>query len=122
MSEIEVGEYVRTKDGKIDKIIEIANNYVLLKSKIVISKYGESRAFIKKTDIVKHSPSIIDLIGEGDYVNGILITGKESSLLYTDIKGIDRSGYHIPISQYGENINTIVTKEQFNSVMYKVVE
>lgn len=75
-----------------------------------------------KNDIVKHSKNIIDLIEVGDYVNGILVTGKESTLLYTEIKGIDRSGYHIPISQYGDGIKSIVTKEQFSSVEYRLEE
>lgn len=70
----------------------------------------------------KISENIIDLIEVGDYVNGILVTGKESTLLYTEIKGIDRSGYHIPISQYGDGIKSIVTKEQFSSVEYRLEE
>ena len=53
-------------------------------------------------------------------MNGILVTGKESTLLFTEIKGIDNSGYHVPISQYGENIKSIVTKEQFESMEYKL--
>lgn len=74
----------------------------------------------KIEDITKHSKNIIDLIEVGDYVNGILVTGKESTLLYTEIKGIDGSGYHIPISQYGEGIKTILTKEQYEQNSYKV--
>ena len=65
---------------------------------------------------------LIDLIQCGDYVNGILVTGKESTLLWTEIKGIDRSGYHIPISQYGENIKSVVTKEMMESISYKVTK
>lgn len=76
--------------------------------------------YISQIKDVKHSPNIIDLIEVGDYVNGILVTGKEGTLLYTEIKGIDGSGYHIPISQYGDNIENIVTKECFASVSYEV--
>ena len=55
-------------------------------------------------------------------MNGILVTGKESTLLCTEIKGIDGSGCHIPISQYGDGIKSIVTKEAFAQMEYKVGE
>ena len=65
--EIKVGEYVRTKKGKI-------------------FKYGKGRAYIgKDNEIVSHSFNIKELIEVGDFVNGVLVTGKESTLLYTDI-------------------------------------
>ena len=63
-----------------------------------------------------------DEIRVGDYVNGVKVSGKESTLLFTEVEGIDRSGYHIPISQYGEGIKSIVTKEQFESVEFKLEE
>ena len=48
---MEVEEYVRSKDGRILKIVE----------------------YCKKTEIKKHSKNIIDLIEVGDYVNGHLV-------------------------------------------------
>lgn len=52
MDEIKVGEYVRTKKGKI-------------------FKYGKGRAYLgKDNEIVNHSFNIKDLIEEGDIVNG----------------------------------------------------
>lgn len=52
MSEIEVGEYVRTKKGKL-------------------FKYGKGRTYIGKDNyITKHSKNILDLIEVGDYING----------------------------------------------------
>lgn len=53
-------------------------------------------------------------------MNGILVTGKESTLLYTEIKGIDNSDYYIPFSQYGENIKSILTHEQYEQNCYEV--
>ena len=72
--------------------------------------------------VYKHSFNIIDLIEVGDYVNGYKVSDKESTLLCTNVKGIDKSGYHIPISQYGEGIETIVTKEQFEIAKYEVIK
>lgn len=121
-NEIRVGEYIRTKDGFIDKIVDIRDTY----SKRKLISFERSNSLKSdiglKAMVVKHSSNLIDLIQCGDYVNGILVTGKESTLLWTEIKGIDRSGYHIPISQYGEDIKTIVTKEQMESISYKVTK
>lgn len=110
MEEIKKGEYVRTKKGiiyKADKDYYLNNNIPI--------KYA---TFSDR--VIKHSFNIIDLIEVGDYVNGYKVSDKESTLLCTNVKGIDKSGYHIPISQYGEGIETIVTKEQYESIKYKV--
>lgn len=51
---IEAGEYVRTKNGKIDKVV--SNNYYM-------EKYIETeKDFIFCKNIVKHSKQLIDLI------------------------------------------------------------
>ena len=117
MEEIKVGEYVRTKEGSLDKVTEIVNNYVLLKSKITISEYGESRIFIKKLDIIKHSPNIIDLIEKGDYVNGEKVTGIMSGYVYLDKIDIETKKVKT-LTDY--QIKDIVTKEMFNQVKYEV--
>lgn len=111
---IKENEFIRTKTGKIDKVIN--NNYYM-------SQYIEcEKGIVDKENIVKHSFNIIDLIEVGDFVNGVLVTGKESTLLYTDIKGIDHSGYHIVISQYGDGIKTILTHEQYERDCFVVEE
>lgn len=110
--EIKENEFIRTKTGKIDKVIN--DNYY-------ISEYLEcEKGIVDKENILKHSFNIIDLIEVGDFVNGVLVTDKESTLLYTDIKGIDHSGYHIVISQYGDGIKTILTHEQYERNCYKI--
>lgn len=125
-NEIKVGDWIRTNWGHIGKLkrVELDKNDKSLKWYVFDHKEFEiniiKEEYINKPYIVKHSPNLIDLIQCGDYVNGILVTGKEGTLLWTEIKGIDRSGYHIPISQYGENIKTVVSKEQFESISYKV--
>ncbi len=55
---IEAGEYVRTKNGKIDKVV--SNNYYM-------EKYIETeKDFIFCNSIVKHRKQLIDLIDVGD--------------------------------------------------------
>jgi len=69
MSEIKVGDYVRTKDGRIEKIKEKNKYGIVIKHKDTndtfsegINWYAESGREINKEDIIKHSSNIIDLI------------------------------------------------------------
>lgn len=68
--EIEVGEYVRTRNGLIDKIDRycFSSNIYYCTNGICIDKENRIGVFLK--DIVNHSKDIIDLIELGDYVNG----------------------------------------------------
>lgn len=109
MKEIEIGEYVRTDKGKIGKVVEI---------RLGFNKDLQVYQDIYKLDnglwtildyIVKHSKQLIDLIEEGDYVNGELITDKWD----TRISSI-RSNFS------EENIKTILTKESYMANCYKV--
>lgn len=120
-NEIKVNEYIRTKRGIIDKAVKILDDYIFLESKFFITEYGESSTFIKKTDVVKHSPNLIDLIQCGDHVNGEKVT---------DIKewNSSKDGYfryavtcHYEIIRADE-IKTIVTKEMMESITYKVTK
>lgn len=121
MKEIKVGEYIRTKQGEIAKIID-TNIF----DKTIYKDVQGAKYYLE--DITKHSPNIIDLIEVGDYVNGDkincveneyynltldevlpletpnLIVGNEEGILTIDIN----------------DIKSIVTKEQFKSVMYEV--
>lgn len=127
MEEIKVGKYglesktegmlARTTNGIIGIIINANEDEMMNGPEL---KVNEKIYCIERDSIKEIKENIINLIEVGDYVNGILVTGKESTLLYTEIKGIDGSGYHIPILQYGEGIKTILTKEQFEQNSYKV--
>ena len=128
MGEIKVNEYVRTKGGdirKVSKIMPCYENELLLSDTYYIEFDGKGNISTYKNKqveefITKHSFCLIDLIEEGDYVNGYKVFQKEGTLLTTKGDGINRSGYIIPISQYGEDIKSIVTKEQFNQMKYIV--
>ena len=107
---LEVGMYVRTKYG-ISKIEEDRRiNYGLMHPVVDI---------LKKEVIIKASHNIIDLIEEGDYVNGKKVD---------DISFVD-GDYFIKTKVSNTNnydylpahlIKSIVTKEQFESMSYKV--
>ena len=115
-NEIKVNEYIRTKRGIIDKAVKILDDYIFLKSKFFITEYGESSTFIKKTDIAKHSPNLIDLIQCGDYVNGY-----EVGFIDGDEIHIEAGNEHYRfVSIKEEDIKTVVTKEMMESISYKV--
>ena len=72
LEEIKVGEYVRTTNKGIRQIAMIDNHKTVNKYLYYIGEdfEGKSYAYIKTTEILKHSFNLIDLIEVGDYVNG----------------------------------------------------
>lgn len=112
---IEVGEYVRTKDGKIDKVIN---------SNFYMSIYVEcEKGLCLIESIVKHSKQLIDLIECGDYVNGRKV--KHIGIFegfpdYPKLIFVDET--HLIPSDTCENdeIKTILTKELYEANCYKV--
>jgi hypothetical protein len=117
MSEIKVGDYVRTNKGNIGKAIDIfvghtiANYHIEFQTGVKVK-----RQYLSNKTIIKHSPNIIDLIEIGDYVNGKLIhyvlenpKNGETIICYGNGKHIDN-----------KHIKSIVTKEVFASAEYRV--
>ena len=106
-----VGDYVRTKSGFIDKITNI-NDFREQNMKYALEQpsWNDDIVFIGEKDIIKSSPNIIDLIEVGDYVNGRLVEWKSE-----DFVAFGRLDY-----AYEEDIKSIITKEQFSSMEYKV--
>ena len=124
---LEVGQFARLKSGYICKIINI-NDFREPNMKYgVEANYLKDVMFIGYDDVVKASYNIIDLIQLGDYVNGskvidISIIGKDKEkwvwveqMEDNDNKyGDDYVGYN------NEQIKSIVTKEQFESIKYSL--
>lgn len=122
-NEIKVNEYIRTKRGIIDKAVKILDDYIFLESKFFITEYGESSTFIKKTDVVKHSSNIIDLIEVGDILklkNGEKWEVQEhqgnGNWLQLEWENIDDN------EDFFKKVDSIITKEQFESISYKVTK
>lgn len=122
---IEVGEWIRSKDGFIGKVqkinydnMEKSNYYICEKDNVMASNYLEN--------IANHSKNIIDLIEVGDYVNGYRVTESKykqfDKYYFIDIDCNDISfGWGIGVIPVDE-IKSIVTHEQFESIEYKVEE
>ena len=109
MSEIKEGEYIRTKQGYIAKVEDIEGNIIMCDSDIY-SYYEVAPILVGEQMklITKHSFNIIDLIEVGDFVNGVEVV-ETANNKFIDEKLLKNT-----------DIKSIVTKEQFNSVMYKV--
>ena len=106
--DIKSGEYVRTDNGKIFKVLEVEKGSVKIKS--------DYREWIGICCIKKHSFNIIDLIEVGDYVNGKLIH-------HTDIRKNSAYIYYGNGKTFVDyQIKSIVTKEQFDRGKYVVGE
>ena len=111
---LEVGMYVRTKKGgyigKIYNINEFREPSMMYA--IDIPK-ADDFIFMDKNDF-KASHNIIDLIEVGDYVNGVMVTEIKDGKPF-------KEDYNDPYySYYFDDIYSIVTKEQFESMEYKV--
>ena len=120
---IEVGMYVRTNLGNIGKIVE---EYTHQNHKV---SYPEPQEWVLDTgyilnealmynneEITKASYNIIDLIEVGDYVNVLKVHGITDFGLQVYMFG------DCPETLDNNEIETIVTKEQFSSMEYKINE
>ena len=117
--QLEKNMYVRTKHCGLFKILNIieenGSTKLLKKPGVVVEVENKKYKCYLEEEILKASHNIIDLIEEGDYVNGYKAKKDEMGELY----------YHKTVGyeliEYCE-IETIVTKEQFEQMQYKVGE
>ena len=111
-----IGDYVRTRKG-IDKIIsyvgqQMGDNVYEVTQNGTFMPEDAFRYFVFESDIIKLSPNIIDLIEVGDYVNGYIVKAKdekEGKVYFDYLK-----------KSYPANIESVVTKEQFESMKYEI--
>lgn len=112
---LEVGMYVRTLNG-IVQITEIKDCVMT-----------DTKGYMHYGDFIKASHNIIELIEFGDYVNDLRVEKNKYGELYTsyvyyggDI-GKMCEVYTTWLKEYKEDeIYSIVTKEQFEQMEYKV--
>ncbi len=107
---LEVGQFIRTNYGKIDKILKLNGSYVK-----GVSQKDEFYAY-DLDNIVKASYNIIDILEVDDYVNGELITklkkDKECKYLVTMNNNVIRN----------KDIDTLITHEQIAQISYRIEE
>ena len=105
---IEVNEYVRTKDGVIDKVDAL---YGMIENTVHLEK----QKWFDTKNIVNHSKQLIDLIECGDYVNGHLVEEVRISCFNSSI-----FVHEYAIELHENDIKTILTKESYMANCYKV--
>ena len=113
MLKIEEGMYVRTEKGEIKKVFQ----YDKQEDNLIWCTLN-CHATIKSS-IVKASYNIIDLIGVGDYVNGVEVIGKEFDNFNKEYLQCGVGDYVICTFEV-KDIKTILTKEQYENNCYKV--
>lgn len=114
---IEVGMYVRNDYGLIGKVIEKykgVQNAIIYKIDVPSDDFDYTNVF--KFEIIKSSNIIIDLIEVGDYVNGY----KVRAVYLEGIRKYFKLDCNPHERWYEDDIKTIVTKEQFERISYKV--
>ena len=102
-----INDYVPPRIAKIvdcsdNDLVAISNSQVILKS-----------------DVIKVSDDLIDLIEVGDYVNGVEVIGKEFDNFNKEYLQCGVGDYVICTFEV-KDIKTILTKEQFESQKYYV--
>ena len=121
---LEVGMYVRTKDSGVFKILSIIEENgsikLLKKPGYVVEVENKKYKCYLEENILKTSHNIIDLIEVGDYVNGMKVNNIaiEDGLIFLHMDADEC--LHENTMLTGDDIKSIVTKEQFKSMSYKV--
>ena len=116
MEEIKVGDFIRTNDGQIGKLIRIERDDIDTSLKWHVFNDAKNERYVNKPYITKYSKNKIDLIEVGDYVNGRKV------MYIRDYKEFKRLDFDEDMDDYiyKEDIKTILTKEQFEQNCYKL--
>lgn len=113
---MKIGDYVRTKNGIILKIKDIEDIYTTDNIYIGMAIYDNEGHFVNDVEIIKSSPNIIDLIKVGDICKKTYPTGLVEIIPINKIEDL----YSIKIDIKNGFKLSIVTKEQFEKMIYKI--
>ena len=117
----EEGEYVRTIYGEITKLKvgHTASGAYYYPENRIFDGY-EKCNHINYKIIAKQSKNLIDLIEEGDYVNGCKVyrVEKNTITIYQEVEG-QPVDYNYLMK---DEIKSIVTKEQIKQIEYRIKE
>lgn len=125
-NKIEIGEYVKTKDGIIAQIKSIDYRFDIYRFDriIYINDFGMRNDVLYNNEmfkkvIVKHSKQLIDLIECGDYVNGMEVLDIHIPRdIWEPIEiRVDSRCMNFILA---EDIKTIQTRESYMANCYKV--
>lgn len=142
---MKVGDYVRTDEGEIGKLKElkldytkgkrlvtyytyreVEENFIIFDNKNITQRFVDGSCYYLTDDelknveesIIKSSPNIIDLIEVGDFIGNYVV---EQVYNYEDgTKTLFLSNGFDEVDDKYILENGVVTKEQFNSMEYKI--
>lgn len=116
--EIKVGDYIRTLNGCIAKVLDIRGQHKMITrtghAAVTPARYfldNEKKYSISKPYIKKYSSNILDLLEVGDIVNGNKI--EDISIGYVECAD---GSYDLK----EKDIRTIMTKEEYERNCYNV--
>lgn len=118
---MKVGDYVRVEDG-IKKISKYEYRPEYENCHCIYFENESCGLLFTDNELLKSSPSIIDLIEVGDYVNGYYVEDIRHMYdgeMITVLEVATGSNY-FQTPMYEEDIKSIVTKEMYSSVEYRV--
>ena len=121
---LEVGMYIRTKDGIIDKVIIDYNGHCASPN-CECKHISCAKNYYDEDKIVKASYNIIDILEVGDYANGKKIVDV-GCLTNGPRKGTKVIDYYITPSAVSylenEDIKSVITHEQIEQMEYRIGE
>ena len=126
METLNVGMYIRTKDGIIDKVIIDYNGHCAnpnCKHKHISC----AKNYYDEDNVVKASYSIIDILEKGDYVNGSEILDFKYEFIeendnFTNFAVVTENCYLENTDSWiiEKDIKSVITHEQIEQMAYKV--
>lgn len=109
MDTLKPNMYVRTKDGKIfDCYISEQ-----MGKPIYYPKRSKTNGYIDWNEVYKKSENIIDILEVGDYVNGLPVR-------FVEENRVDIGQEENYLWLKNKHIKSIVTKEQFKAIEYRL--
>ena len=112
--EVKENMYYRTRGGAIEKIVSLED--------FNEREYKLNGFYIDKVAITKASYNIIDILEEGDYVNGQVVTQIIPNNRKIDPSTMIYTGTNYVVGLYNEDIENVRTKEQMEQISYKIGE
>ena len=107
--------YVRTKKGEIFDCYESEQMH----KPIYYPKKSKTNGYIDCEDVYEKSDNLIDILQVGDYVNSLKVDEIDEKGIY-NYNSYD--GWRVNITNCDEDIKSIVTHEQFESIEYRTGE
>lgn len=122
MEKINIGMYVRTKDGIIDKVIIDYNGHCASPN-CECKHVSCAKNYYDEDNIVKASYDIMDLIKVEDYVNGYKVSLKGYDYApFVQCDYLVENGTTNHYKFYKQAIKSVVTKELFELAEYRIGE